>query len=273
MAELVPYADGRSYTEMPPFSEWLGQQSLIEKGDCVYVVSDMLELAKVYKEQGKRLVLDELIDKLKELVGEEGTLLFPTFNWDFCKGIGFDYYKTPVRTGALPKAALKRADFERTAHPLYSFAVWGAHKQELLMNDCKDSFGPGTIFEKLYQWDARVLAIGVSALSGTTYIHHVEQVVGVPYRYNKEFTADYTDKEGVCEKRTYRMFVRDLDMDPRHINGFAPLEEQMRGGGLIRTGYYASVPCHLLRIADLDVAVRRDILENDSQNMYHYRKL
>ena len=260
MADFVPYTD------------WLEKQSLIQKGDCVYVVSDMLELAKVYKENGRRLVLDDLIDKLQELVGEEGTLLFPAFNWDFCKGITFDYKKTPGKTGALSKAALKRPDFARTAHPLYSFAVWGAKSAELLQNDSADAFGYGTIFESLYHWNAKVLVIGVGALSGITYIHHVEQVVEVPYRYNKEFTANYIDKDGICEKRTYRMFVRDLEMDPRHINGFQPLEEQMLQDGKIWSKPYETVSCHLVKIHDLDEAVRKDILENDSRKMYHYNR-
>lgn len=259
-------------TDMMSVTEWLGQQSWIEKGDCVYVVSDMLELAKIYKEQGKRLILDELIDKLQRLVGEEGTLLFPTFNWDFCKGVTFDYYKTPVRTGALPKAALKRRDFERTAHPLYSFAVWGAHKQELLENDCKDSFGPGTIFEKLYQWDAKVLVIGLPALKGVTYIHHVEQMVGVPYRYNKEFTGTYIDKEGRALEKSYCMYVRDLEMDPRHIDGFRPLEEKMKKDGLIRIEKYYDVDFSFMEVRKLGSAVEEDILHNDSGNMYVYRK-
>lgn len=256
-----------------PYMEWLEKLNWINKGDCVYVVSDMLELAKVYKEQGVKLELNLLIDKLQQIVGEDGTLLFPTFNWDFCRGIGFDYHRTPVRTGALSKAALKRRDFARTAHPLYSFAVWGAHRQELLENDSVDSFGPGTIFDMLYDWNAKALVIGLSPLQGVTYIHHVEQKVGVPYRYNKEFMGDYTDESGVCTKRTYRMYVRDLEMDPKHINGFEPLAEQMKTNGLIQTDVYSgSVPCHMLRISDLDAAVRNDILENDSRNMYVYRR-
>ena len=257
-----------------PYTEWLGALNWIEKGDCVYIVSDMLELAKVYKNQGQRLELNTLIEALQQLVGEEGTLLFPTFNWDFCKGIGFDYHKTPVRTGALSKTALKREDFARTAHPLYSFAVWGARRQELLENESADAFGPGTIFEKLYDWDAKVLVIGLSPLQGVTYIHHVEQTVGVPYRYSKNFTGNYTDAEGVCTQRTYRMYVRDLDMDPRHINGFQPLAEKMQGNGLIWTAdYCGAIPCHLLQIRDLDRAVREDILENDSRNMYVYQHI
>lgn len=254
------------------FTDWLKGLNWIEPGDCVYVVSDMLEPAKAVKARGGKLVLGEIIDCLQTLVGQTGTLLFPAFNWDFCKGVGFDYRKTPARTGALPKEALRRSDFARTAHPLYSFAVWGAHKEELLENHAPDAFGEGTIFELLYRWEAKVLVIGMSALAGTTYIHHVEQIVGVPYRYQKEFTADYTDAAGNCEKRTYRMYVRDLEMDPRHIDGFRPLEEKMRGEGTIQTWYYESAPVHLVKVRDLDEAVRRDILENDSRNMYIYRK-
>ena len=256
------------------FSEWLDSRNWIHEGDCVYVVSDVLELAKFYRDRGERLSLDGIIDGLQQAVGDGGTLLFPTFNWDFCKGVSFDYRKTPVRTGALSKAALKRADFKRTAHPLYSFAVWGAGRKEMLENDSADSFGPGTIFEMMYDRHARILAIGLPALQGVSYVHHVEQTVGVPYRYNKEFTGDYVDAEGVCSRRTYRMYVRDLEMDPRHINGFQPLEELMRSQGLIRTDHYQDViPCHMLKISDLHEAVRRDILENDSQRLYVYHHL
>lgn len=255
------------------YIEWLRGMNWIEKGDCVYVVSDMLELAKVYKGQKMRLDLDRVIDGLQELAGEEGTLLFPTFNWDFCKGAAFDYYKTPGRTGALSKAAMKRQDFKRTYHPIYSFAVWGAHLQELMENRAVDSFGPGTIFEKLWDWNAKVLVIGLTPLAGVTYVHHVEQMVGVPYRYHKEFTGEYTDENGVCSQRTYRMYVRDLDIDPREINGFLPLAEQMKSNGRIQSADYGdSVACHMLRISDVDEAARRDILENDSRNMYSFAR-
>lgn len=258
---------------MEAFGTWLKKQGWIKRGDCIYVVSDMLELSKVYREQGSKLSPDEIIDTLQKMVGEEGTLLFPTFNWDFCRGVAYDSCKTPVRTGALPKAALRRSDFSRTAHPLYSFAVWGKKSRELLQNQSRNAFGPGTIFEKMLMWDAKVLVIGLPALSGVTYIHHVEQMVGVPYRYNKEFTGDYTDSEGRMSRQTYCMYVRDLDMDPRHINGFEPLAEIMQKEGSIIDADYDVVPCHYLRISDLDEAVRQDILENDSGNMYHYNHL
>lgn len=254
------------------YPDWLEAQNWIKKGDCVYVISDILELAKTYRVQGEKLQLSHVVEKLQELVGEEGTLLFPTFNWDFCKGIAFDYYKTPCRTGALSTAALKHEGFQRTAHPIYSFAVWGKKQAELMENDAVDSFGPGTIFEKLYDWNAKALVIGIPPLSGLTYIHHVEQVVGVPFRYHKTFTADYTTADGVCTERSYRMYVRDLDIDPKEINGFAPLGEIMERDGLIRKAYYSGVPSEMLYIRDADTAARKDILENEARNMYDYER-
>lgn len=260
-------------TQFIPYPNWLHDLHWLKSGDCVYIVSDMLELAKTYHSHGIELNLNSIIDEFQRSVGKEGTLLFPTFNWDFCKGIAFDAHKTPVRTGALSKAALKRSDFTRTDHPLYSFAVWGSKQKELLQNKSIDSFGIGTIFEKLYDWNAKIFVIGLTPLQGVTYVHHVEQMVGVPYRYTKEFTADYTDLDGIRERRTYRMYVRNLDMDPQYVDGFRPLSEQMQKQGLVKTLFYEKVPNHLLYVSDVDTTVRKDILENDSQNMYTYHKI
>lgn len=250
--------------------QWLEDLHWLNKGDYVYVVSDVLNLAKVVKSHGKKFMPDQLISKMQTLVSVEGMLMFPTFNWDFCRGIAFDQNKTPVRTGALSKKALEKEGFLRTAHPIYSFAVWGRDQQLLTDMDPVDSFGPGTIFEYMDQQDAKVLVIGLPALSGVTYIHHVEQMVGVPYRYNKEFRGTYVDREGNVSEKGYCMYVRDLDMDPKHINGFQPLEEKMKEQGLIQVQQYYGVDFSLLKVRDLDKAVREDILHNDSRNMYVY---
>jgi len=255
---------GQSYLEHLENLGW------IQKGDFLYVVSDMLELAKVEKSHGRKFEPDALIEKLQDLVGTDGTIVFPTFNWDFCKGIPFDYYKTPTRTGALTKAAMKRSDFKRTKHPLYSFAVWGKDADVLLKNDAIDSFGKETIFEYMYEVDAKGISIGIPILQGLTYVHHVEQMVGVPYRYDKEFMGDYTDEAGnTCEK-TYRMYVRDLEKDPQYRDYFWPLEEKMMQQGKIIRRDYEMVPFAVCMIRDVDDAVRDDIVNNDSRCLYRY---
>jgi aminoglycoside 3-N-acetyltransferase len=44
-----------------------------------------------------------------------------------------------------------------------------------------------------------------------TFYHHVEEMHNVPYRYHKTFTGDYTDADGVKGRRTYGLFVRDIE--------------------------------------------------------------
>lgn len=70
-------------SEKDCYLEHLENLSWIKKGDFLYVVSDVLELAKVCREEGHKFDANELIDKLQQLVGREGTIVFPTFNWDY----------------------------------------------------------------------------------------------------------------------------------------------------------------------------------------------
>lgn len=242
----------------------------IEKGDTLYVVSDILQLSIVSKELGIRFDMNRFIDSILERVGSQGNVLIPVFNWGFCRGELFDIRRTVSRTGALGNAAIKRNDFIRSRHPIYSFMVWGHDQQVLTEMDPVDSFGPGTIFEYMNEQDAKVLAIGLPALSGVTYIHHVEQMVGVPYRYHKNFRGTYIDREGNASEKTYSMYVRDLEMDPRYINGFQLLEEKMKKEGLIQVQQFYGVDFSLLKVRELDKIVQEDILHNDSRNMYVY---
>lgn len=248
----------------------INPEGQIKKGDIVYVVSDILSLAVAEREEGIKFDKKLFVDAFLEIVGEEGTIIFPAFNWDFCKGIAFDMRKTPAKTGTLCNYCLTREDFIRTKHPIYSFAVWGKHAKELAAMDPVNSFGEGTIFDFMYEHDAKGFVVGLKPLAGLTFIHHVEQMVGVPYRYDKNFTADYTDMEGNTSTKTYSMYVRDLDMDPKHIDLFTPLANEMSAKGIIKTHMYKEVPFHMVDLRAMYEVEKEDILNNDSRKMYTY---
>ena len=97
----------------------------LHKGDNVYVTSDVKQLLYDCMQHDDDTDLNLLIQGIIDIIGENATLVFPTFNWSFCKGEAYDHHKTPCKTGSLGKIALKRGDFERTKHPIYSFGVWG----------------------------------------------------------------------------------------------------------------------------------------------------
>ena len=106
----------------------------IKRGDTVLLTSDITDLYLQCQEHGEQFDPNILLDKFQEAVGEEGTLLIPTYNWGFCKGKTFNYLRTPSKTGAIGNAALRRKDFVRTKHPIYSFAVWGKDADEAVHN-------------------------------------------------------------------------------------------------------------------------------------------
>lgn len=87
-----------------------------------------------------------------------------------------------------------------------------------------DSFGLDSPFAYLREKNAVNYIIDVSLMHSFTFVHFAEENSGaMKHRYIKNFTADYVDESGNREKRTYSMFVRDLDMDVRAL--IDPIEE------------------------------------------------
>jgi len=241
----------------------------VKRGDTVYLVSDITKLGLESHKNGERLDMNKIIDALKEMVGEEGNLLFPTFSWDFCKGKGFDINNTRSTCGSLTEAARRRSEFKRTKHPMYSFVVWGKDKDFLCNLDNKDCWGEDTIFEWFDTVNAKCLSLGVHTLYGFTGSHHMEQKIGVSYRYNKEFTGIYIDENGSSEIRTYSMYVRDMGINALEIDE-KPLGQIMEKEGTSIVKHYGKVPMCVFRIHDAYLMYEKDIKENGSRLMYTF---
>lgn len=241
----------------------------IQKGDILYVVSDIFLLTKIVREYGEVFDRERFLDTLMDVVGAEGTLMIPTFNWDFCEGIPFDYKKTRCKTGALGVAALNSKKYVRTKHPIYSFAVRGKRAMELYEMDPQNSFGEGSCFDFMYQNDAKALVIGLPAMKGLTFLHHAEQVVGVPFRYQKNFTGDYIDWEGKKSQKTYSMYVRDLDMNAREQT--EPFNKLIEDLGVCQTQIINTIPFRTIYLRELMELLRMDIVYNDCRNLYTYK--
>lgn len=254
--------------EYIPYRNILEKMDNVEKGDIVYVISDVLELAKVSRLHGEKFDAQLFLQSLMDKIGTEGTILIPTFNWDFCEGKIFDYRNTPGKTGALGNAALKNREFKRTLHPVYSFAVWGNKQSELCSADVEDSFGEGTVFDYLYKNKAKSLVIGLNALEGLTMVHYVEQMVGVPYRYFKEFEGIYIDQDGNEQEKEMRMYVRDLDIDPKEdMEHLSQILEDLK---ISDTRMINGIPFRIVLLEQTCQIVKMDIELNGSRNLYQF---
>ena len=186
----------------------------IISGDKILVSSSIMNLLILLKKYNEKFDPNKIIDALIEKVSSDGTLMFPTFNWDFCEGKGFDYNSTPSKTGSLGNLALKRKDFQRTKNPIYSFAVTGKDKDLICNLKHHSCFGLDSPFGYLIKNHGKNLFIGLNYKYGGFAFHHVaEETVGVDYRYFKDFTGFYTDRFKKKTTTSFRLYVRDLSLN------------------------------------------------------------
>lgn len=189
----------------------------VERGDMLYIASDatllLAEARKYYgvkTAQEREAFLHALVNVLQEAVGAAGTLLFPVFTWAFCRGEPFDVRVTKGEVGALNNWVMAhRKEFRRTQNPMYSFMVWGGEAENLLALSDVDAWDETSPFAYLHHHGGRMLLLHVSLQRAFTFMHYVERALKVPYRYLKNFRADYTDENGKTEKRSYILYVRD----------------------------------------------------------------
>ena len=240
----------------------------IEKGDVILLTSDITDLFLQCQENGEILDVNILLDNFQEAIGEEGTLLIPTYNWGFCQGKAFDYKKTPSKTGAIGNAALRRKDFTRTKHPIYSFAVWGKDAVKLAEMDNIESFGPDSPFAYLEQVNAKNVFIGASLRNSFTYIHYIEQKLGAKYRYSKKFKSHYIDQNKVDTVKEYAMYVRDLDLGV--VCAPDPFVDTLYANHIVQHGHINGVPYEVIRFNDVTPFIQEDILHNKSKNLCRY---
>lgn len=241
----------------------------LEKGDTVWLSSDVKELLYSCMEHDDDTDMNVLINAIQDVITPAGTLLIPTFNWDFCKGKTFDIRNTPCKTGVIGKCALKRDDFRRTRHPIYSFAVWGAGTDELVSMDNKSSFGYGSPFTYCVEHNGKNVFIGVECQHSFTLVHYAEEQVGISYRYLKDFTADYIDEDGSLTRRTYSMNVRDLDKDI--FVTIYPFEEDFKKAGASRRYSVNGIDMKTIEMGRVYDIIADDVRNNRSRKICTYK--
>lgn len=254
------------YIEMYDYPKYMN----IEKGDIVFISSDTKRMLYDAMRHKSSMKLDDFIDGLIDAVGDDGTVIFPTYNWGFCGGKEFDYYKTPCETGVLGEFALKRSDFQRTKHPIYSFAVYGYYREKLVGMNNSDSFGADSPFAFFRKMNVNNYIIDVVLEHSFTFAHFVEEQSGVVnHRYIKDFVGNYVDENGNREKRTYSMFVKDLDMNVETT--IDPIQEELIQLGAEDIIKINSSEIKHIKMGEAYPILLNDILNNNSRKLCHFR--
>ena len=200
----------------------------VKDGQCVMVHSSLLHLGRMVNVKSSKLAAMHY-SALREVLGAEGTVIVPTFNFGFCDGEAFDPKSTPsVGMGVFSEYVRKLPGTARSTHPMQSVAAVGPQAQKICDGDSETAFGPSGPFSKLLDLNAQGLLLGTT-MKYFSLIHMVEEQLKVPYRFTKKFTAPYGPNK---ELKSYAMYARDLDIDPR-VN-FLKVDIEMRKRNLIK---------------------------------------
>jgi aminoglycoside N3'-acetyltransferase len=188
-----------------------------------------------------------------------GTLAVPAFTFAFARGEPYDPRSTPsVGMGAFSEYVRQLPEAQRTLHPMQSLAVVGQHAADLVGRDTPSAFDPGSAFERLLELDFKLLLLGAD-IQAVSMLHYSEQRLQVPYRYWKDFSGQVHTPQG-WQQRTYRMFVRDLELDPRtELYPVQAVLEQRRQWSSVALNYGQVACCRLVDfVAALDEFLQRD---------------
>lgn len=159
------------------FFQFLGNRLGIEKGDILIVHSSMEGLKSLGAD------VKEIIDQLLNLVGEEGTLVIPTFpkynKKKTYNGESIDIYdvkRTLCWTGMLPNIFLRYKDVIRSEFPYCTLAAKGYYANEMMKHTWESDVAQGknSAWGFCAEHHAKVLFLGVKAFHSITESHMVE---------------------------------------------------------------------------------------------------
>jgi aminoglycoside 3-N-acetyltransferase len=159
----------------------------LDSGRVVYVTGNFGRLGRYYQ-KGRESVLQDHINAIQEIIGINGTLVVPTHSWSLCNTNKiFDIKSVKSETGPFTEQVRIQKDSVRQFHPFSSLTAIGCKSVEICTNNSRHVFGHESPFQRMIEMDALYISIGQPMERSISLVHHIELIMGVPYRYTKEF--------------------------------------------------------------------------------------
>ena len=237
----------------------------VEEGDTLLVHSSYKSFGEV--EGGPQTVIHALEAALG--TDKDGTLIMPTFNFDFNKGLPWDVRTTPSKMGVLTELVRKDPRAKRVFHPFYSFAILGKQAEMLGALRYKSAYERDSVFGKLRDLDGKIMVIGLSYNDSMTFFHHIEQMEGVDYRFLKQFSGQVTDWDGRTYTDTFEMLVRDIDKGVKTM--VDPMGALMENAGIIKSAMIGEADVKLMKANEVYEFTARE-MKRDPHLLYYIEK-
>ena len=172
-----------------------------------------------------------LVEAMLEELGAEQTLLLPSYTYGYTRTRRYSPEASAPETGVLPAAMLKHFQYVRSHSALNSFLAIGPQAKELAEIKSATLWGEGSLKAHFQSQHARMVVLGLPWKDACGFLHRIEEVCDVPYRYHKTFHGTWSDSAG--EKPwSETMFVRPLTLLP--VFRWQMVDELLRSRGGVR---------------------------------------
>lgn len=178
--QVIIYRQKR-FEKLPKLSEsqferLLKDKFLIKEGSVVFIHSSMNKMNLEFD-------VFKLLHILKEVVGEEGTLLFPCTQIngsvvDYIKSEKlFNVRKSPTSMGLISEIARKQPGAKRSLHPTNSVVALGKFADELTKDHHLSIYpcGEHSPYFKITKYKGTIIGLGVT-IDSLTFVHCVEDL-------------------------------------------------------------------------------------------------
>lgn len=210
--------------------DFLNTLEQIKANDCdILYIHSALTFGIPNPELKRTEILEELYTVILKL--NVSNILMPTYTFSFCNGKIYDPISSKSKMGALNEYFRVRDGIERSNDPLLSVAFKGK-KMELINQIGVESIGKNSNFDLIRkQKNVKFLFLGTRIGDCFTYMHYLEWLYNVDYRYNRSFKGIVIENNKEIEKE-YFLFVRYNGVTPN--NGSYIYEQNMYDKGIAK---------------------------------------
>lgn len=169
------------------------------------------DVSRIERATLKKMVIQQkLLTGFEQYLDEnfpDQDLWFPAFNYDYMATRIFDLYADQIQVGALNEYLRNSGKYIRSEVPTFSIIRSNSESLHRFREEV-NPFDQEGEFEELLRLNGNICFFGAS-IASLTFIHYVENLVEVPYRYLKTFPGKIVS-EGRTRNVTLSYFVRPI---------------------------------------------------------------
>jgi len=174
-------------------------------GDAYLFHTDVGKLGVFKGVFSREVTLEKYFFMFREAFLDKPTFL-PTFNYDYCSSRVYDVFTDLCQVGVFNEFLRERYPLQRTETPVFNFLALGNHS--FSMSNSVNPFGLSSLWADLSNCESWICFLG-AGFDVNTFLHHVEEMCNVGYRYIKSFPGKIC-KESQCKSVEFHFRVRPI---------------------------------------------------------------